>query len=117
MNVVLLRLCLSTAALLVGSAITWWIHRHHQIGVAVPVAPPEAAGVGPLISVIVPARNEARNIRRCVTALLAQTYPRLEVIVVDDHSTDATPSILEELAAGDARLRAVAGVPLPAGWA
>ena len=42
----------------------------------------------PLVSIIVPARNEERNIRRCVESLLEQSYPNFEVIVVDDGSTD-----------------------------
>jgi chlorobactene glucosyltransferase len=71
--------------------------------------------------VIVPARNEARYIRRCAQALLAQTYPNLELIVVDDRSTDATPAILAELQAaepaGTQRLRVLRGLPPPAGWA
>jgi glycosyltransferase involved in cell wall biosynthesis len=70
----------------------------------------------PLVSVIVPARDEERDIRRTVTALLAQTYPALEVIVVDDRSTDATPAILAELAAGDPRLLVVKGDEPPPGW-
>src|SRR5260221_1830388 len=53
----------------------------------------------PLVSVIVPARNEERNIRRCVESLLEQDYDNYEVIVVDDGSTDATPRILDELLA------------------
>lgn len=73
--------------------------------------PPDA----PLISVVLPARNEAANIERCVRSLLAQTYPQLEVIVVDDCSTDATPTLLARMAA-DARLRVVHGSPPPAGW-
>ncbi|HLL79981.1 MAG TPA: glycosyltransferase family 2 protein, partial [Ktedonobacteraceae bacterium] len=52
----------------------------------------------PSVSIIVPARNEERNIRRCVISLLEQDYPRYEVIVVDDESADATPAILDELA-------------------
>lgn len=52
----------------------------------------------PLVSVIVPARNEERNLCRCVTSLLEQDYENFEVIVVDDGSTDATPRILEEIA-------------------
>src|SRR5690348_2516060 len=47
----------------------------------------------PLVSIIVPARNEERNIRRCVESLLEQSYPNYEVIVVDDGSTDGTPDI------------------------
>src|SRR5260370_17533230 len=53
----------------------------------------------PLVSIIVPARNEERNIRRCVESLLEQDYDNYEVIVVDDGSTDATPRILDELLA------------------
>ncbi len=70
----------------------------------------------PLVSVVIPARNEARNIERCVRSALAADYPRLEVIAVDDHSSDATGEILARLAASDARLRVVAPPPLPAGW-
>jgi chlorobactene glucosyltransferase len=51
----------------------------------------------PLVSIIVPARNEERNIRRCVESLLEQNYPNYEVIVVDDGSTDETPAILENI--------------------
>jgi chlorobactene glucosyltransferase len=72
------------------------------------------------VSIIVPARNEERNIRRCVTSLLEQDYPYFEVIVVDDGSTDGTAAILDEIAHlhphGDLlwilRLR-----ELPQGWA
>src|SRR5262245_20833840 len=74
---------------------------------------PEAA---PLISAIVPTRDEATNIERCIRSLLAQTYPNLEIIVVDDGSTDATPAILARLAAENNRLHVVAGSPLPHGW-
>jgi len=51
----------------------------------------------PLVSIIVPARNEERNIRRCVESLLEQSYENYEVIVVDDGSTDDTPHILENI--------------------
>jgi chlorobactene glucosyltransferase len=69
----------------------------------------------PLISIVVPARNEEANIERCIRSLLAQTYPNFEVIAVDDASTDATPQILARLA-GDRRLRIVRSGPLPRGW-
>ena len=71
----------------------------------------------PRISVIVPARNEQRNIRRCVEALLAQTYPHFELIILDDRSTDTTPHILSGIARKDARLQVIQGVELPPGWA
>lgn len=77
------------------------------------VTPPPRA---PLVSVIVPARNEARNIGRCVRSLLASGYPALEVIVVDDHSHDDTAALAQEAGAGDPRLRVVSNPPLPNGW-
>jgi chlorobactene glucosyltransferase len=76
--------------------------------------------VAALVSVIVPARDEERNIRRCVESLLAQDYPNFEVIVVDDGSTDTTPALLEQMRqtpAGRERLRVVRVDELPSGWA
>lgn len=70
----------------------------------------------PLLSIVVPARNEERSIERCVRSLLAQQLPDFEVIVVDDRSSDATPSILARLAAENPRLRVLAGAALPQGW-
>jgi chlorobactene glucosyltransferase len=70
----------------------------------------------PLVSIVVPARNEAASIERCVSSLLAQNYPAFEAIVVDDGSTDATPTILQRLAATDERLRVVRNDYLPRGW-
>jgi chlorobactene glucosyltransferase len=74
---------------------------------------PEAA---PLVSVIVPARNEAHNIERCVRSILATSYPNLELIVVDDASTDGTHEVAERAIAGDPRARLVKNPPLPDGW-
>ena len=74
----------------------------------------------PRVSMIVPARDEERNIEACVTSLLAQDYDNFEVIVVDDGSTDATPTILARLARtpeGQRRLRVARVEELPPGWA
>ena len=71
---------------------------------------------GTPLSVIIPARNEAEVIERCVRSILASTYAPLEVLVVDDRSTDATAEIVGRIAAGDPRLRLVPGAPLPEGW-
>ena len=75
-------------------------------------APPDA----PLVSVIIPARDEARNIGRCVRSALSATYPALEVIVVDDHSTDGTGRLARDAAGDDRRLRVIEPPPLPEGW-
>lgn len=74
----------------------------------------------PCVSMIVPARDEERNILRCIESLLAQDYSDFEVIVVDDGSTDATPALLERMRqtpAGRERLRVVRLDALPKGWA
>ncbi len=70
----------------------------------------------PLVSVIVPARNEAHNIARCVTSILSTTYPNLELVVVDDASTDGTAEVARRATAGDPRARIVRNHPLPEGW-
>jgi chlorobactene glucosyltransferase len=71
---------------------------------------------GPLLSVVVPARNESATIETVVRSVLASTYAPLELLVVDDRSTDDTAAIVLGLAAEDDRLRLVSGAPLPDGW-
>ncbi|MEO7367646.1 MAG: glycosyltransferase, partial [Gemmatimonadaceae bacterium] len=70
----------------------------------------------PLVSVVIPARDEARNIERCVRSVLMSTYPKLEVIVVDDHSSDGTGDIARSIASSDARLNVIDNEDLPDGW-
>jgi chlorobactene glucosyltransferase len=111
----MLYLILSTAFFVGGMIIVYWLHNQYHLDIVVEPAMPPADV--PLISFCVPARNEERNIRACVESLLAQDYPNFEVIVLDDRSTDETPDILRELAAGDDRLRPISGSDLPAGWA
>jgi hypothetical protein len=76
----------------------------------------ETAADPPRVSVIVPACNEAGMIRRCVQSLLDQDYPSLEIIAVDDRSTDGTGALLDELAAANLRLTARHVTELPPGW-
>jgi len=78
--------------------------------------PAEVESPAPLVSVVIPARNEARNIERCVRSVLSTQYPSVEVIVVDDHSSDATATIARAIAASDSRLRVIGAPALPAGW-
>jgi chlorobactene glucosyltransferase len=70
----------------------------------------------PLISILIPARNEAPNIGRCVASLTQQDFPQLEIIVLDDQSTDATSAVVRSLQSKDARVRLLEGLPLPEGW-
>jgi chlorobactene glucosyltransferase len=118
MDIELLAWILSTIAMIASLAVIRWIHSQYHMDVVVdPVtAPPQ---LQPEISVIVPARNEAKNIRRCVEALLDQTYSNYELIVLDDRSTDATLQILEQISrsAHAERLRVLEGQDLPPGWA
>jgi chlorobactene glucosyltransferase len=76
----------------------------------------DAPANAPLVSIIIPARNEAHNIARCVTSILATSYPRIELIVVDDSSTDGTDDAALGAARGDPRARVVVNRPLPDGW-
>jgi chlorobactene glucosyltransferase len=71
-------------------------------------------GSGRLVSIIVPARNEAGNIAPLIASLLSTSYRPFEVIVVDDRSTDDTAAIVA--ASPDPRLRLVPGAELPPGW-
>lgn len=74
---------------------------------------------GPLVSVIVPARDEAANIEACVRSILATAYRPLEVLVVDDRSRDDTARIVRRIArepASAGRLTLLAGDELPPGW-
>jgi chlorobactene glucosyltransferase len=88
-----------------------------------PLPPPPASRTRPQlpeVSIIVPARNEESNIRRCITSLLEQDYENFEVIVVDDGSTDNTGCILDELAETHPqgkRLWVLRLNDLPPGWA
>ena len=69
-----------------------------------------------LVSVIIPARNERAVIETVVTSVLASAYRPIEVLVVDDRSTDDTAARVGELARRDPRLRLIAGEELPPGW-
>ena len=65
----------------------------------------------PMVSILVPARNEEKNIARCVQSLLALDYPSFEVLVLDDQSTDNTRSILEKLSHTHSKLMVLDGDP------
>jgi hypothetical protein len=70
----------------------------------------------PAISVLIPARNEAKNIRACVQSVLVNRHADIEVIVLDDHSQDGTGALVLEMAKADRRVRLATAPALPAGW-
>ncbi len=79
-------------------------------------APPIGPGGAPRVSVIVAARDEAAHLRAALTSLLAQRYAALEIVLVDDRSTDDTGAIADEIAAHHPALRVRHVTTLPDGW-
>ncbi|MDO4780889.1 MAG: glycosyltransferase [Candidatus Saccharibacteria bacterium] len=75
---------------------------------------PEPSDDLPSVSVCIPARNEMNAMTMCLERVLASDYPKLEVIVLDDDSTDNTPHMIRAFA--HAGVRFVPGEPLPEGW-
>jgi len=115
--VVLLIASAVTAAVGILLLVDWRWLRHLP---ALRVAPAATDSAPPQrVSIIIPARNEEASIARCLDGALRQTASNasnIEVIVVDDGSTDATPHILGEYAARYPQMRVVQGRPLPPGW-
>lgn len=122
--VALLSAILSALWLLYGRVALAGARRMRLLAEVLKEADPGAAGGVdgaslPSLSVIVTARDEAASIETTVRRLLAQEYPGLEVVAVDDRSTDGTSGILDRLAAEGAsagRLSVIHVRDLPAGW-
>jgi chlorobactene glucosyltransferase len=70
----------------------------------------------PLVSVLVPARNESKNIEKCVLSLVNQDYPNFELILLDDNSEDNTYQILNRLKRKYPGIKILTGEILPEGW-
>ena len=77
---------------------------------------PAPAPAGTRVAILIPARDEEAGIAACLECALASTGVALEVVVLDDHSTDATAAIVTRLAGANPRLRLAAAPPLPPGW-
>jgi hopene-associated glycosyltransferase HpnB len=108
---------LAVLSLLIWLALTFRWHGFWRADQRLPRGVADA-DAWPYVTVLVPARNEAETIARCVRSLLAQDYPgRFEVIVINDASSDETRRKAERAGAGDARLRVIDAPALQAGWA
>jgi chlorobactene glucosyltransferase len=70
----------------------------------------------PKVSILIPARNEERNINRCLRSLTRQDYPNFEIIVLDDNSSDNTRKVVRKMAEKDSRIKLVKGNKLEKGW-
>jgi len=70
----------------------------------------------PLVSVLIPARNEKKNIGKLLESLIKSNYGNTEVIVYDDNSSDNTADIVNHFSSSDQRIRLITGTSLPEGW-
>lgn len=84
--------------------------------VRLPDVPTPKPADPPLLSILIPARNEESRLPECLTSLCACPDPALEILVLDDNSTDATSSVVQTFAARDPRIKLLRGAPLPEGW-
>ncbi len=106
---------LGASAILIFWLVAGWITLRGTRRLArLSIAPP--AGVRSAVSVIVPARNEARVLPRSIASLVGQTFPDLEVIALNDRSTDGTGAVLDSLKQIHARLTVIHLDSLPEGW-
>jgi cellulose synthase/poly-beta-1,6-N-acetylglucosamine synthase-like glycosyltransferase len=79
-------------------------------------SPRFAGAPAPRVTAIIPAKDEEATLADCLQTVCAQTYPNLDILVVDDRSTDRTPEIAAEFAARDPRVRLLSIRELPEGW-
>jgi hypothetical protein len=93
--------------------ISWVVRR---LDVLTPESPRYEDPDPPLVTAVVPAKDEEATLARCLTAVCSQDYPRLEILVVDDRSRDATRAIAQEFARTDRRIRVLTIAELPPGW-
>jgi glycosyltransferase involved in cell wall biosynthesis len=114
MQVFLSALAVLTILVYFKAAADIWIGRSRIVRI-VDLAPMEPADA-PTVSIVIPACNEEDKLEEALRSVLAQAYPRLEVIAVNDRSRDQTGAILDRLAQAYSILRPVHITELPPGW-
>ncbi|MDX9702854.1 MAG: glycosyltransferase family 2 protein [Candidatus Auribacterota bacterium] len=99
-----------------------WIHRYFKVKeISRPqyfIEPnyDQVVGNPPLVSIVIPARNEEVNIGRCLLSIVQQEYKNIEIIVLNDRSTDNTAQIVADIAKSDQRVRLINIDHCPDGW-
>jgi GT2 family glycosyltransferase len=94
--------------------VIWWAIR--TLDLLTPRSPKFTAPEAPLVTAIIPAKDEEATLPDCLESVCSQSYPNLEILVVDDRSSDRTPVIAEQFAARDPRVRVISIEYLPPGW-
>ncbi|KHE71426.1 glycosyltransferase family 2 protein [Halobacillus sp. BBL2006] len=105
---------LFTILLIVTSVLNIWTIMNSLF--LIPLSSPKFLSKQPKVSLLVPLRNEEDNVEGLIQSLRKLTYPSLEILLLDDHSTDDTYSLLLHEVKGDARFTIHQGKELPDGW-
>jgi glycosyltransferase involved in cell wall biosynthesis len=109
----LLSLAIASLVLHTGfaSVLAWWYRTMPRLRAFT------TEGIAwPTVSVVIAARNEARNIGTALQSVLALDYPSLEILIVNDRSTDRTGAIIDEISRHDSRVHRIEIDELPPGW-
>jgi glycosyltransferase involved in cell wall biosynthesis len=114
METTLLGLAIFTLGAFILSCVVMWFG-HRTIKSLDKVSLPPAT-MSPKVSILIPARNEEKNIAAALQSVLQQDYDNFEIIVVNDRSTDRTGEILDLIARANSSLHPIHVTALPKGW-
>lgn len=107
---------ISIAFILIIILINYIVNNHFFRNTVTYSLPTKINNYPPMISVLIPARDEEKNINRCLRSLLRQDYANFEIIVLDDNSRDNTWAVVSKIAEKDSRIKLIKGKKLEKGW-